>query len=329
MDIMTQLRNNILGKGIRIVLPEGNDERVVRAASVLGRSNMVIPIVLGNPQEIQKIVEETGSYSLEGCEVIDPENYDGLETMVTELLAVRKGKLDEDGARKLVKDVNYFGTMLVHMGLADGLVSGAIHSTGDTIRPALQIIKTKPGVTKTFGYFAMLKEAKRRYIFADCAVNPDPSSADLAEFAVESAEAARMFDIDPKVALLSFSSHGSAKTPATEKVAEAVKILDGMDNLNFDYDGELQFDAALVESVGKLKAPDSKVAGQANVFIFPDLNAGNIGYKIAQRLGGYEAVGPILAGLNKPVNDLSRGCTADDVYNTVVITANQAIGKKR
>jgi len=329
MDIMTQLRNNILGKGIRIVLPEGNDERVVRAASVLGRSNMCVPIILGNPDEIQKLIECEGNYSLEGCVIIDPENYDGLETMVAELLEVRKGKLDEEGARKLVKDVNYFGTMLVHMGLADGLVSGAIHSTGDTIRPALQIIKTKPGITKTFGYFAMLKEAKRRYIFADCAVNPDPSSADLAEFAVESAAAARMFNIDPKVALLSFSSHGSAKTPATEKVAEAVKILDGMDNLDFDYDGELQFDAALVESVGKLKAPDSKVAGQANVFIFPDLNSGNIGYKIAQRLGGYEAVGPILAGLNKPVNDLSRGCSSDDIYNTVVITANQAIGKKR
>ena len=328
MDIMTQLRNNILGKGIRIVLPEGNDARVVKAASVLGRSNMVVPIVLGNPVEIQKLLASEGDYSLDGCEIIDPENYDGVETMVTELLEVRKGKLDEEGARKLVKDVNYFGTMLVHMGLADGLVSGAIHSTGDTIRPALQIIKTKPGVTKTFGYFAMLKEAKRRYIFADCAVNPDPSSADLAEFAVESAAAARMFNIDPKVALLSFSSHGSAKTPATEKVAEAVKIPDGMDNLDFDYDGELQFDAALAESVGKLKAPDSKVAGQANVFIFPDLNAGNIGYKIAQRLGGYEAVGPILAGLNKPVNDLSRGCSADDVYNTVIITANQAIGKK-
>ena len=328
MDIMTHLRNNILGKGIRIVLPEGTDERVVLAASVLGRSNMVVPIILGNPEKIQAAIEKAGGFSLDSCEIIDPENYEGIETMVAELLEVRKGKLDEEGARKLVKDVNYFGTMLVHMGLADGLVSGAIHSTGDTIRPALQIIKTKPGVTKTFGYFAMLKEAKRRYIFADCAVNPDPSSADLAEFAIESAEAARLFNIEPKVALLSFSTHGSAKTPATEKVAEAVKILDGMDNLNFDYDGELQFDAALVENVGKLKAPDSKVAGQANVFIFPDLNAGNIGYKIAQRLGGYEAVGPILAGLNKPVNDLSRGCTADDVYNTVVITANQAIGKK-
>ena len=326
MDIMTQLRNNILGKGIKIVLPEGKDERIVLAASVLARSNMVKPIVLGTPEDIAAAVKKAGDITLEGCEIIDPKSYEGLETMIAELLAVRKGKLDEKTARELVLDVNYFGTMLVHMGLADGLVSGAIHSTGDTIRPALQIIKTKPGITKTFGYFAMLKEAKRRYIFADCAVNPDPSSADLAEFAIESAAAARMFNIEPRVALLSFSSHGSAKTPATEKVTEAMKILDSMDNLDFDYDGELQFDAALVENVGKLKAPDSKVAGQANVFVFPDLNSGNIGYKIAERLGGYEAVGPILAGLNKPVNDLSRGCNADDVYKTAVITANQALG---
>jgi len=179
-------------------------------------------------------------------------------------------------------------------------------------------------VTKTFGYFAMLRE-DANYIFADCAVNPDPTSSDLAGFAIESANAANMFNIDPKVALLSFSTHGSAKTPATEKVAEAVKILDGMNGLTFDYDGELQFDAALVESVGKLKAPTSKVAGQANVFVFPDLNSGNIGYKIAQRLGGFEAVGPVLAGLNKPVNDLSRGCSVEDIYATTVITANQSL----
>jgi len=327
MDIMAKLQNNILGKGIRIVLPEGTDKRVVLAASVLSRSNMVKPILLGKEEDILVAAETAGGFSLSACEMIDPENYDGIEAMVAELVAVRKGKVDEAAARELVKDVNYFGTMLVHMGLADGLVSGAMHSTGETIRPALQIIKTKPGVTKTFGYFAMLKEAKRRYIFADCAVNPDPTSADLAEFAIESAEAARMFNIEPRVALLSFSSHGSAKTPATEKVVEAVKILDGMDNLNFAYDGELQFDAALVEGVGKLKAPDSPVAGQANVFVFPDLNSGNIGYKIAERLGGYEAVGPILAGLNKPVNDLSRGCSPDDVYSTVIITANQALSK--
>ena len=243
--------------------------------------------------------------------------------MVAELVAVRKGKVTEEQARELVLNVNYFGTMLVHMGLAAGLVSGAIHSTGDTVRPALQIIKTKPGISKTFGYFAMLR-GDERYIFADCAINPNPTSGDLAEFAIESARVARMFDIDPKVALLSFSTKGSAKTEETKKVTDAMEILNGMD-LDFDYDGELQFDAAFVPAVAKTKAKDSKVAGQANVFVFPDLNAGNIGYKIAQRLGGFEAVGPILAGLNKPVNDLSRGCSPEDVYGTAIITANQTL----
>ena len=327
MDIMAELRYNILGKGVKIVLPEGNDIRIISAASELVRTKMITPIIIGNKEEILATVKKAGISSLDGCELIDPENYEKVEDMIAELLEIRKGRIDEAGARKLVKDVNYFGTLLVHMGQADGLVSGAVHSTGDTIRPALQIIKTKPGVTKTFGYFAILKGAER-YIFADCAVNPDPTSADLAEFAIESAAVARMFNINPRVALLSFSSHGSAVTPATEIVADAVKILDGMDGLDFAYDGELQFDAAFVENVAKIKAPDSTVAGKANVFIFPDLNSGNIGYKIAQRLGGYNAIGPILAGLNKPVNDLSRGCSVDDVYNTVVITASQALGSK-
>ena len=321
MDIMSTLQNNIMGKGIRIVFPEGTDRRVIKAASLLARGNMLKPIIIGSREDVLKVAD---NYSLDGCEIIDPATYPDLEAMVSAIVEVRKGKLDEAGARELVKNVNYFGTMLVHMGLADGLVSGAIHSTGDTIRPALQIIKTKPGVSKTFGYFALLKETRRRYIFADCAVNPDPSSNDLAEFAVESAKAAKMFNIDPKVALLSFSSHGSAKTESTLKIAEAKKILDGMDT-DFDYDGELQFDAALVDSVAELKAPNSPVAGKANVFVFPDLNSGNIGYKIAQRLGGYEAVGPILAGLNKPVNDLSRGCSAEEVYSTAIITANQSL----
>ena len=321
MDIMTSLKNQIHGKDIKIVFPEGNEKRVVQAASLLARENMLKPVLIGTPEEVKAAA---GDFSLDGVEVIDPANYDKIEEMIQELVAVRKGKATEEQAREMVKNVNYFGTMLVHQGYAAGLVSGAVHSTGDTIRPALQIIKTKPGISKTFGYFAMLKEAKRRYIFADCAVNPNPSSSDLAEFAVESAKAAKMFNIDPKVALLSFSTLGSAKTEETQKIAEAKLILDSMET-DFEYDGELQFDAALVEGVGKLKAPTSPVAGQANVFVFPCLNSGNIGYKIAQRLGGYTAIGPILAGLNKPVNDLSRGCSADDVYQTAIITANQSL----
>ena len=320
MDIMTSLKNQIIGKNIRIVFPEGNEPRVVQAASLLARENMLKPVLIGSIEEVQSAA---GHYSLEGCEIIDPKHYDKLEEMIAELVAVRKGKVTEEKARELVLDVNYFGTMLVHMGLAVGLVSGAIHSTGDTVRPALQIIKTKPGIGKTFGYFAMLR-GDERLIFADCAINPNPSSNDLAEFALESARVARMFDIEPKVALLSFSTKGSAKTEETKKVTDAVKVLDEM-QVDFDYDGELQFDAAFVPAVAKTKAKDSKVAGQANVFVFPDLNSGNIGYKIAQRLGGFEAVGPILAGLNKPVNDLSRGCSPEDVYKTAVITANQTL----
>jgi len=322
MDIMTSLKNQVIGKNIRIVFPEGNESRIVQAASLLARGNMLAPVLIGSEQEVKAAA---GEFSLEGCEIIDPKTYDKLEEMVQELVKVRKGKVTEEQARQLVLDVNYFGTMLVHMDLAAGLVSGAVHSTGDTIRPALQIIKTKPGVTKTFGYFAMLR-GEERYIFADCAVNPNPSSNDLAEFAVESAKAARMFNIDPKVALLSFSTKGSAKTAETKKITEAMEILNNLE-LDFDCDGELQFDAAFVPSVAQTKAKHSKVAGQANVFVFPDLNSGNIGYKIAQRLGGFEAVGPVLAGLNKPVNDLSRGCSPDDVYATAIITANQTLLK--
>ena len=322
MDIMTSLKNQVIGKNIRIVFPEGNEPRVVQAASLLARGNMLKPILIGSEEEVKAAA---GDFSLEGCEIIDPKTYSKLEEMIQEFVRVRKGKLTEEQARQLITDVNYFGTMLVHMDFAAGLVSGAIHSTGDTIRPALQIIKTKPGISKTFGYFAMLR-GEESFIFADCAVNPNPSSSDLAEFAVESAKAARMFNVDPKVALLSFSTKGSAKTEETKKVAAAMDILNGME-LDFDYDGELQFDAAFVPSVAKTKVKDSKVAGQANVFVFPDLNAGNIGYKIAQRLGGFEAVGPVLAGLNKPVNDLSRGCSPDDIYATAIITANQSLIK--
>jgi len=222
-------------------------------------------------------------------------------------------------------DENYFGTMLVYMGMADGLVSGACHSTGETVRPALQIIKTKPGVARTFGYFLMVRD-KDKFIFGDCAINPNPNAQELAEIAIESAKAAEMFGIDPKVAMLSFSTNGSAKTDETEKVVEATKIAKAA-NSGYQIDGEMQFDAAFVPSVGIKKYPGSEVAGKANTFIFPDLNSGNIGYKIAQRLGNFEAMGPILAGLNKPVNDLSRGCDSEDVYNTAIITAAQALIK--
>ena len=213
--------------------------------------------------------------------------------------------------------------MLVYTGEVEGLVSGAIHSTGDTVRPALQIIKTKPGTKRTSGAFIMSKEDKR-YVFADCAINPTLDAEGLAEIAIESAKTAKSFNVDPKVAMLSFSTLGSAVTEDTTKVAEATKLV--KENApELAVEGELQFDAAVVPSVAKLKAPNSKVQGDANVFVFPSLEAGNIGYKIAQRLGGFEAVGPILQGLNKPISDLSRGCNEEDVYKLAIITANQAL----
>ena len=218
--------------------------------------------------------------------------------------------------------------MLVYAGHADGLVSGAAHSTGDTVRPALQIIKTKPGVSRTSGIFFMIKEDKQ-YIFGDCAINPTLESSDLAEIAVESAKSAKSFGMDPRVAMLSFSTKGSAKSPDTEKVSEAVSIaqenLKETDLKDVVLDGEFQFDAAIVPEVAKKKAPDAKIQGDANVFVFPSLEAGNIGYKIAQRLGGFDAVGPVLQGLNSPVNDLSRGCSKEDVYNLSIITAAQSL----
>ena len=318
-SIINQLKATIEGEGLKIVFPESNDERIIEAAIKLEDEGLVKPILIGKKENVP------AKYDVSDCEFIDPETSDIFEDMVASFVERRKGKNTEEQARKMLLDENYFGTMLVYMGLADGLVSGACHSTGDTVRPALQIIKTKPGVSKTFGYFLMVREDEK-YIFGDCAINPNPTASDLAEFAIESAKAAEMFGISPKVAMLSFSTNGSANTEETQKVVEATKIAKDA-NSGYEIDGEMQFDAAFVPSVGSKKYPGSNVAGQANTFVFPDLNSGNIGYKIAQRLGNFEAMGPILAGLNKPVNDLSRGCDSEDAYNTAIITAAQALIK--
>jgi len=318
-NIINELKTRIDGKGLKIVFPEANDERIVEAAVRLAEEGLIKPILLGNEQIIPS------GYDVSKCELLDPNNYPEFEEMVASFVERRKGKNTEEQARKMLLDENYFGTMLVYMNKADGLVSGACHSTGDTVRPALQIIKTKPGVSRTFGYFLMTRDDEK-YIFGDCAINPNPEAADLAEFAIESAKAAEMFGITPKVALLSFSTNGSANTDETKKVVEATKIAKAA-NSGYEIDGEMQFDAAFVPSVGTKKYPGSEVAGNANTFIFPDLNSGNIGYKIAQRLGKFDAMGPILAGLNSPVNDLSRGCNSDDAYKTAIITAAQSLIK--
>ncbi|HEP1365014.1 phosphotransacetylase [Streptococcus pyogenes] len=318
------LREKILSKNMKIVFPEGNDERVVRAAARLKFEGLLEPIILGQSEEVRNLLTKLG-FADQDYTIINPNEYADFDKMKEAFVEVRKGKATLEDADKMLRDVNYFGVMLVKMGLADGMVSGAIHSTADTVRPALQIIKTKPGISRTSGVFLMNREnTSERYVFADCAINIDPTAQELAEIAVNTAETAKIFDIDPKIAMLSFSTKGSGKAPQVDKVREATEIAKGL-NPDLALDGELQFDAAFVPETAAIKAPDSAVAGQANTFIFPDLQSGNIGYKIAQRLGMFDAIGPILQGLNKPVNDLSRGSSAEDIYKLAIITAAQAI----
>ena len=323
-NLFVELQEKLEGKNVRIVFPEAYDERVLEAAVKLGATSYVKPVLIGKKGEVEKIAQPL-SLDVSGIEFIDHENYEKYDEMLAKFIERRAGKVTEEKAHVLLKDVNYFGTMLVYMGEVAGLVSGAIHSTGDTVRPALQIIKTKPGVSRTSGAFIMSRNASR-FIFADCAINTSLDAQALAEIAVESAKTAKAFNINPKVAMLSFSTMGSAVTPETEKVAEATKLVREKAP-TLPVGGELQFDAAFVPPVAKLKAPNSEIQGDATVFIFPSLEAGNIGYKIAQRLGGFEAVGPILQGLNAPVNDLSRGCSTEDVLKLALITATQSLAE--
>ncbi|MCD8779410.1 phosphate acetyltransferase [Mammaliicoccus sciuri] len=326
-NLLNVLSDKLSGKNVRIVLPEGEDARVLTAAVKLQATDLVAPIVLGNEEKIKETAAGV-DLSIDGLTIINPETSELKADLVEKFVERRKGKATQEQAEELLNNVNYFGTMLVYTNQADGLVSGAAHSTADTVRPALQIIKTKPGVTKTSGVFFMTK-GEEQYVFGDCAINPELNAQDLAEIAIESAKTAQAFGMSPRVAMLSFSTKGSAKSPDTEKVSEAVSIaqenLKETDLKDVVLDGEFQFDAAIVPEVAAKKAPNSEIQGDANVFIFPSLEAGNIGYKIAQRLGGFDAVGPVLQGLNAPVNDLSRGCSAEDVYSLSIITAAQTL----
>lgn len=323
-NLFKELTKKISSAHKKIVFPESLDERILTAASTLSKEEIILPVLIGNAASVKERAEEL-FLDISGCTIIDPNKYSEFENMVAAFVERRQGKATEKDAREILQNENYFGTMLVYLNKADGLVSGAIHSTSDTVRPALQLIKTKAGIKKTSGVFIMVRE-EEKYVFADCAINISPDAADLAEIAVESAVTARLFNIDPRVAMLSFSTKGSAVSEETEKVVAGLQLVKEK-NPALVIDGELQFDAAFVPSVAEKKAPDSLLKGNANVFIFPSLEAGNIGYKIAQRLGGFEAVGPILQGLNKPVNDLSRGCSAEDVYKLAIITAAQAMGE--
>lgn len=307
----------------KLVFTEGSDPRILEAASRLKQEGILAPVLLGNPEEIRQAAQKYG-FSIEGIELIDPLTYEDMDSMVAEMVALRKGKMDENACREALQKSNYFGTMLVQRGYAYGLLGGATYSTADTVRPALQIVKTKPGnsiVSSCFIMHRVTENGDERYAMGDCAININPSAAELAEIAVESAKTARVFSIEPKVAMLSYSTYGSGKGADVDIVREAVEKIKAMD-VDFPVDGELQFDAAFAPEVAKTKAPDSLVAGKANTFIFPDINSGNIGYKIAQRLGGFDAYGPILQGLNAPINDLSRGCNAEEVYKMAIITAS-------
>lgn len=323
MELFDEIAAKVKGTGKTIVFPEGEDKRVLGAAVRLHNDDLVKPILLGKRADIEKTAADNG-WDISALTILDPAEYPEADkkAMFDALLERRKGKNTPEQVEEMLKDVSYFGTMLVYMGKADGMVSGAVHSTGATVRPALQIVKTKPGSHRISGAFLMIK-GDQRYIFADCAINIELDAPTMAEVAVQSAETAKLFGIDPKVALLSFSTKGSAKGDMVTKVAEATEKVHELAP-DLAADGELQFDAAFVPEVGELKAPDSKVAGHANVFIFPSLEAGNIGYKIAQRFGGFTAVGPILQGLNAPIADLSRGCNEDDVYDVALITAARA-----
>ena len=323
MELFEEIAAKVKGQNKTIVFPEGEDKRVLGAAVRLQQDGLLKPILLGKRSEIEATAKENG-WDISALTILDPAEYPAADkqAMFDALLERRKGKNTPEQVEEMLKDVSYFGTMLVYMGKADGMVSGAVHSTGSTVRPALQIVKTKPGSHRISGAFLMLKGGQR-YIFADCAINIELDAPTMAEVAVQSAETAKLFGIDPKVALLSFSTKGSAKGDMVTKVAEATEKVHELAP-DLAADGELQFDAAFVPEVGELKAPDSKVAGHANVFIFPSLESGNIGYKIAQRFGGFTAVGPILQGLNAPIADLSRGCNEDDVYKVALITAARA-----
>ena len=318
----------------RIVFTEGPDARILEAAAKLKAGGFLTPVLVGEPAQVQAAAEK-GGFDIAGLEILDPLTYPGMDEMVEAMVALRKGKMSPEECRENLKKGNYFGTMLVKMGVADALLGGATYSTADTVRPALQLIKTRPGAHLVSSCFILEREGEL-LAMGDCAINisyEDSVDKDgnvtlsaaqkLAEVAVETAKTAALFGIDPKVAMLSFSTKGSGKGGTVKLSQEATAIAKELAP-ELALDGEMQFGAAVSPVVGQLKFPGSPVAGYANTFIFPCIEAGNIGYKIAQRLGGFAAYGPILQGLNAPINDLSRGCNADEVYKMAIITAAQA-----
>ena len=316
--MFTKLTEQLKANPKTIVFTEGTDPRIQDAAAKLTAEGILNVILLGNPDAV-KLSAADANYDISKCEIIDPQRYEDIDPMVEKMVELRKGKMTEEQVRDALSKGNYFGTMLVKMGKADCLLGGATYSTADTVRPALQLIKTKPGNNIVSSCFIMVK-GDQKLAMGDCAINIAPNEDELVEIAIETAKTAKVFGIDPKVAMLSYSTYGSGKGDMVTLVANATKKVKAAAP-DLAVDGELQFDAAVAPEVAKVKCSDSPVAGQANTFIFPDINAGNIGYKIAARLGGYEAIGPVLQGLNAPINDLSRGCNAEEVYKMALVTA--------
>ena len=323
MHMFQNLIDKLKAHPRKIVFTEGTDPRILEASARLLSGTFLTPVLVGNEEEVQAAAEKAG-FNIRGAIIIAPENYDGMDAMVEKMVELRKGKMTADECRAALKKGNYFGTMLVKMGVADALLGGATYSTADTVRPALQLVKTKPGNKIVSSCFILVRASATGdndvLAMGDCAINIKPEEDELVEIAVETAKCAKIFGIAPKVAFLSYSTKGSGKGEDVDKMRNACEKAKAL-MPDIPVDGEMQFDAAVSPTVGQLKFPGSPVAGYANTFIFPDINAGNIGYKIAQRLGGFEAYGPILLGLNAPINDLSRGCNAQEVYSMAIITA--------
>jgi len=333
MDLIQTIKANAAKANKCIVLPEGEEERTLRAADIITKEKLARLILLGNPSVIAAKAKQWGLDSIEQVTVIDPDNNPKGEFYAEMLCELRKSKgMTMEQARELVKDPLYLATLLIKNKEADGEVAGALNATGDVLRPAFQVVKTLPGVSVVSGAFVMIMKDKQWgdngiFVFADCAAHPNPNERELAEIAVVTAKTAKAIaNIEPRVAMLSFSTKGSAKHEMVDKVINATRIAKEIDP-DLKIDGELQADAAIVPSVGTSKAPDSEIAGKANVLVFPTLEVGNIAYKLVQRLAGAEAVGPIMQGMAAPINDLSRGCSVEDIVNVVAITANQAAGE--
>ncbi|MDQ1332734.1 MAG: phosphate acetyltransferase [Bacteroidota bacterium] len=334
MELLDRIKQNARKHNKRIVLPEGYEERTIQAADIAIAEGLAQIILIGDPSEIKSHAAKLGLRNLSGATIVDPLSHAKKEHYIDLMVELRKSKgLTKEEASKLIEDPLYLGVLMIKNGDADGEVSGADHATGDVLRPAFQYIKTAPGISVVSGAFIMILPDKSFgengvLIFADSGVSPNPTDKELAEIAVSSAHTAKVLaGMEPKVALLSFSTKGSAKHELVDKVISATRIAQQMAP-ELLIDGELQGDAALIEAIGQKKAPGSKIAGKANVLIFPDLNCGNIAYKLVQRLAHAEALGPILQGMAAPINDLSRGCSVNDIVSMIAIAANQAAGIK-